>query len=140
MSRRRSGSHGNAASGDDINVTPLMDIVFIMLIFFIVTATFTREKGIDLNTPDNSETDPDDVPPPALLMSVQEDGFVRVNNVRIIDAESTKPVVEEFMAREPKGVVLVSAAPTSKAGITVIVMDQAWAGKTTAVSLALQQE
>lgn len=139
MSRRRS-SVGGAGGGDDINVTPLMDIVFIMLIFFIVTATFTREKGIDLNTPDSSETDPSDVPPPALLLSIQDDGFVRVNNVRIIDAASTKPVVEEFMAREPKGVVLVSAAPDSKAGIAVTVMDQAWAGKATAVSLALQQE
>ncbi len=140
MKRRKGNSGGGGSSGDDINVTPLMDIVFIMLIFFIVTATFTREKGIDIQTPDNSEDQPDTAPPPALLMSVQEDGFVRVNNVRIIDAASTKPVVEEFMAREPKGVVLVSAAPTSKAGIVVTVMDQAWAGKATAVSLALQQE
>jgi biopolymer transport protein ExbD len=124
----------------EINVTPLMDIVFIMLIFFIVTATFTREKGIDVKTPDNSQTDPNDVPPPALLLSVQEDGWVRVNRNRTIDAASTKAVVEEFMAREPKGVVLVSAAPTAKAGVTVTVMDLAKAGNATAVSLALSQE
>jgi biopolymer transport protein ExbD len=87
------------------------------------------------------DTPPDEtIPPPALLLSIQPDGFVRVNNVRIIDAQSTKPVVEEFMAREPKGVVLVSPAGDSPAGITVTVMDQAWAGKATAVSLALQQE
>lgn len=140
MIRRKRSSDGGGGGGDDINVTPLMDIVFIMLIFFIVTATFTREKGIDVQTPDDSQDRPDDVPPPALLLSIQDDGFVRVNNVRIIDAESTKPVVEEFMAREPKGVVVVSAAPASKAGVVVRVMDQAWAGKTTAVSLALQQE
>ncbi|MFZ5616882.1 MAG: ExbD/TolR family protein [Pseudomonadota bacterium] len=140
MARRRSHSSGGGASGDDINVTPLMDIVFIMLIFFIVTATFTREKGIDIQSPEETPDKPDVVPPPALLLSIQDDGFVRVNNVRIIDPESTKPVVEEFMAREPKGVVLVSAAPTSAAGIAVTVMDQAWAGKATAVSLALQQE
>jgi biopolymer transport protein ExbD len=139
MKRRVGASHGSGG-GDDINVTPLMDIVFIMLIFFIVTATFTREKGIDINVPDNSEDQPDTVPPPALLLSVQQDGFVRVNNVRIIDPGSTKPVVEEFMAREPKGVVIVSAAPTSKAGVAVTVMDQAWAGKASAVTLALQQE
>jgi len=138
MRRRVTASH--APAGDDINVTPLMDIVFIMLIFFIVTATFTREKGIDVQTPDNQEQEDDTIPPPALLLSIQEDGFVRVNNVRIIDPGSTKPVVEEFMAREPKGVVLVSAAPTSKSGIAVQVMDQAWAGKATAVSLALQQD
>jgi biopolymer transport protein ExbD len=138
MSRRitRSASGG----GDDINVTPLMDIVFIMLIFFIVTATFTREKGIDIKTPDNSPNENDTVPPPALLLSVEEDGWVRVNRNRTIDAASTKAVVEEFMAREPKGVVLVSAAPTAKAGVTVTVMDLAKAGNATAVSLALSQE
>ncbi|NWG92914.1 MAG: biopolymer transporter ExbD [Parvularculaceae bacterium] len=138
MRRRVSAAH--APAGDDINVTPLMDIVFIMLIFFIVTATFTREKGIDVQTPDNQEQEEDTIPPPALLLSIQDDGFVRVNNVRIIDPGSTKPVVEEFMAREPKGVVLVSASPTSKSGVAVQVMDQAWAGKATAVSLALQQD
>lgn len=134
---RRSIS-GDAAS--EVNVTPLMDIVFIMLIFFIVTATFTREKGIDANTPDKTEVPPDTKPPPALLLSVQQDGFVRVNNLRLIDPMSTKPVVEEFMAREPQGVVLVSAAPTAPAGVAVTVMDQAYAGNAIAVSLALQQE
>jgi biopolymer transport protein ExbD len=138
MSKKR--HRGSGGTGDDVNVTPLMDIVFIMLIFFIVTATFAREKGIDVKTPEDTPPDEDTVPPPALLLSIQQDGFVRVNNVRIIDALSTTPVVEEFMAREPKGVVLVSAAPTSPAGITVTVMDQAYAGKAAAVSLALQQE
>ncbi len=120
-------------------MTPLMDIVFIMLIFFIVTATFTREKGIDVNTPDDQPKKQDEIPPPALLLSVQEDGFVRVNNVRIIDPFSTKPVVEEFSAREPNGVVIVNAAPGSKAGVAVTVMDQAKAGKARVVILTLAE-
>jgi len=128
-----------ATEGDDINVTPLMDIVFIMLIFFIVTATFTREKGIDVKTPEDTPDEPT-VPPPALLLAIQKDGFVRVNNIRIIDVESTKPVVEEFIAREPKGVVLVSAAPDSASGAAVRVMDQAYAGNASAVSIALQKD
>jgi len=137
----RRTSHTRSTGGDaEVNVTPLMDIVFIMLIFFIVTATFTREKGIDVKTPEDTPPDDATVPPPALLLSLQKDGFVRVNNVRIIDPLSTKPVVEEFMAREPKGVVLVSAAPDSESGVAVTVMDQAYAGKATAVSLALQKE
>ncbi|MBI1366256.1 MAG: biopolymer transporter ExbD [Alphaproteobacteria bacterium] len=136
MRRRISSSADNAS---DVNVTPLMDIVFIMLIFFIVTATFTREKGIDVRTPENTPEDPNTRPPPALLLSVQTDGFIRVNNIRIIDPLSTKPVVEEFMAREPKGVVIVNAAPGSKAGIAVTVMDQARAGHAAAVQLALQK-
>lgn len=123
----------------DVNITPLLDIVFILLIFFIVTATFLREKGIDVRTPEDDEKEEDTIPPPALLLAVQEDGFVRVNNVRIIDPGSVKPVVQEFIAREPQGVVLVSAAPESESGVAVEVMDQAKDGGAPAVSLALQE-
>lgn len=107
----------------EVNITPLLDIVFILLIFFIVTATFLREEGLGLQSP---EKNPDDEtrPPPTLLLSVQNDGFVRVNNARIIDPRSVEPVVEEFKAREPRGVVLVSAAPDAEAGDTVMVLDQ----------------
>jgi biopolymer transport protein ExbD len=139
LAHRRQTSADDASS--DINITPLMDIVFIMLIFFIVTATFVREKGLDVRTPEPDPPDVETVPPPALLLSVQEDGFVRVNNVRIIDPFSTKPVVEEFMAREPNGVVVVSAAPASAAGLAVTVMDQAQLGNARGrVTLVLQQE
>ena len=126
----------------DVNVTPLLDIVFIMLIFFIVTATFLREKGIDIRTPEDTPPEDNSIPPPALLLAVQEDGFVRVNNVRIIDPGSVKPVVQEFYAREPRGVILVSAAPESESGVAIEVMDQAQAGCDSAcpVSLALQKE
>ena len=133
--RRKATHQGDAA---DVNITPLLDIVFILLIFFIVTATFLREQGIDVRTPDNTPSDPNDVPPPALLLSIQEDGFVRVNNVRIVDPLSVKPIVEEFSAREPQGVVLVNAAQDAKNGDVVTVMDQAYAGKAYAVSLAVQ--
>ncbi len=134
---RRKGTHQEEAA--DVNVTPLLDIVFIMLIFFIVTAVFIKEKGVDVRTPDNSE-EPEGAPPPALLLAVQEDGFVRVNNVRLVDPLSIKPIVEEFTAREPNGVVLVNANPEADAGVSVTVMDQAYAGKASAVSLALQAE
>ena len=135
---RKRATH--AADEADVNITPLLDIVFILLIFFIVTATFLREQGIDVRTPEDNEDEPDTVPPPALLLAVQEDGFVRVNGVRVIDPGSVKPVVQEFIAREPQGVVLVSAAPESESGVAVEVMDQAQDGGAGAVSLALQQE
>lgn len=134
--RKRAVRTGDEA---DVNITPLLDIVFILLIFFIVTATFLREKGIDVRTPEDNEEDERTVPPPALLLAVQEDGFVRVNNIRVIDPGSVKPVVQEFIAREPNGVVLVSAAPESESGIAVQVMDQAKSGGAPAVSLALQE-
>ena len=135
---RKKGTH--QAEAADVNVTPLLDIVFIMLIFFIVTATFIREKGIDVRTPESTEDQPDTIPPPSMVLAVQEDGFVRVNAVRLIDPYSVTAVVEEFTAREPQGVVLVSAAPNSESGVAVVVMDQAYAGKASAVSLTLQRD
>lgn len=107
----------------EVNITPLLDIVFILLIFFIVTATFLQEKGLGLQSPEKNP-DEETRPPPTLLLSIQNDGFVRVNNARIIDPRSVEPVVEEFKAREPRGVVLVSAAPDAEAEDTVMVLDQ----------------
>ena len=135
--RKRATSNAEAA---DVNITPLLDIVFILLIFFIVTATFLREQGIPVNTPEDNDEEDNSIPPPALLLSVGEDGLVRVNNIRFIDPLSVTPVVQEFIAREPQGVVLVSAAPESAAGVAVQVMDQAKAGKASSVALTLQQE
>lgn len=135
---RKQAKH--AADEADVNITPLLDIVFILLIFFIVTATFLREQGIDVRTPEDTPPEELTIPPPALVLAVQEDGFVRVNGVRIIDPGSVKPVVQEFVAREPEGVVLVSAAPESESGIAVEVMDQALDGGAGTVSLALQKQ
>ena len=122
----------------DVNITPLLDIVFILLIFFIVTATFLREKGIDVATPEDCG---DECPTggEVIVLAIQEDGYIRVNRVRTIDVGSVKPVVQEFIAKHPNGVVLVSAAPESETGVAVRVMDQAADGGAGAVTLSLQK-
>ncbi len=131
----------HADEAGDVNVTPLLDVVFIMLIFFIVTATFLNEQGITASTPDNSDPPQGVEPPPSMILSVLENGRVQVDAGRQIDALSVKNTVQEFLAREPNGVVLVSAAPDSEAGTTVTVMDQARdAGATGRLSLTLQAE
>lgn len=124
----------------EVNITPLLDIVFILLIFFIVTATFLDESGLALNSPEETPPDNPTRPPPTLVLSVQTDGFVRVNDVRLIDPRSVKPVVEEFTAREPRGVVLVNAAGKARAEVTVLVLDQArQAGVEPAVGLQAER-
>lgn len=133
---RRKVVHTSDAA--DVNITPLLDIVFILLIFFIVTATFLREKGIDVNTPQDCGEDCP-VGGEVLILAIQEDGFIRVNRTRTIDVGSVKPVVQEFVARNENGVVLVSAAPNSESGIAVHVMDQSIDGGARAVTLSLQK-
>lgn len=122
MARRIASSSQDEA---EVNLTPLLDIIFIMLIFFIVTSTFLNEQGLQLISPEETPPQEQTLPPPTLLLTVQNDGFVRINNLRLIDPRSVKPVVEEFKARESRGVVLVNAAPDSRAETTVIVLDQA---------------
>lgn len=120
--RRRVRGGGDEA---DVNVTPLLDIVFIMLIFFIVTATFVTEEGLSPNLPTPNQDEDESVPPPSLLLTVQSDGFVLVDDVRLIDPSSTEPVVEEFMAKEPKGVVIISAEGEAETGTLITTLDEA---------------
>lgn len=109
----------------EVNITPLLDIVFILLIFFIVTSTFLEEEGLEVATPQESEQEQQTRPPPTLLLSVRTDGFVMVDNTRMIDPRSVKPTVEAFKAEEPRGVVLLNAAPDAEIESTVLVLDQA---------------
>lgn len=108
----------------EVDITPLLDIVFILLIFFIVTTTFLDEAGLGLQSPQNNPPDQPTRPPPTLLLSVQTDGFVRVDNARTIDPRSVKSVIEAFKAEEPRGVVLLNAAPEAEVETTVLVLDQ----------------
>lgn len=121
--RRRLNSAANQDA--EVDITPLLDIVFILLIFFIVTATFLQETGIALVVPADNQEQEQRRPPPTLILSVRSDGFVSVDGGRLIDPRSVKPVIEEFKAREPRGVVMVNAAPDSRAEVTVTVIDQA---------------
>lgn len=115
----------DAADEAEVNITPLLDIVFILLIFFIVTSTFLDEEGIEIATPQENEQEEVTRPPPTLVLSVRSDGFVMVDNIRMIDPRSVKPVVEAFTAEEPRGVVLLNAAPDAEIDTTVMVLDQA---------------
>ena len=113
--------------GDDteVNITPLLDIVFIMLIFFIVTATFVDEEGFGPNLPEPPQDNQDTAPPPVMVLTVKANGFVQVDGTRLIDPRSVKNVVSEFIAKDDKGVVIVSAEPDATTGTTVVVLDQA---------------
>lgn len=123
------GRIGRLSGGDsdeaEVNITPLLDIVFILLIFFIVTATFLDEIGIGMKTPDDNPPEEQTRPPPSMVLSVRNDGFVVVDRGRIIDPRSVKPVIEAFKAENPRGVVLLSAAPDATVETSVLVLDQA---------------
>ncbi len=118
MRRRRRQGNDQA----DVNMTPMLDIVFILLIFFIVTATFLQEQGIDLRPPPPSDAPPDE-PNPVILVQVNDQNQVFVNQ----DATSQFRVmaaVQRIRAEQPNSAVLVEVADDSEHGTLVYLVDE----------------
>lgn len=104
-------------------MTPMLDVVFIMLIFFIVTTSFVKEKSLDVNRPSNK---PNQVKTESqvVLVSVDDTGAVKVNN-RQVDIESVQANVESALAGKPDASVVVLVSKDAATGSLVKVLDQA---------------
>jgi biopolymer transport protein ExbD len=119
MARRPSSLSESA--GDDINITPLMDIVFIMLIFFIVTSSFVKEPGVDINRP---EADTAKIRKfAAILVAITEENEIWINKERVeLGAVST--FVEELKAENPKGTAVIQVDRLADTRYLVEVVNQ----------------
>lgn len=104
-----------------INITPMLDIVFIMLIFFIVTTSFVKETGIEVNRPDAQTAVRNERG--NILIAITESGDIWMDK-RKIDVRAVRANVERMLAERPEGAVIVQADKFSKAGVMVTVMDQ----------------
>ncbi len=106
---------------NEINLTPMLDVVFIMLIFFIVTASFIKESGIDVNRPDApvTESKPEDANILVLINSRDEIWIDR----RLIDPRAVRANIERLHAENPKGSVVIQANKKSTNKVLVWVMD-----------------
>jgi biopolymer transport protein ExbD len=118
----------------EVDMTPMLDIVFIMLIFFIVTATFVNERGLDVTRPDSDE------PPPqtkavTILISISSSGVISLEG-RDVDIRAVRANVERLIAENPDASVVVQADPESESSILVGVMDQARLAGAAGVSIA----
>ena len=116
----------HATSEEEVNLTPLLDIVFIMLIFFIVTASFVNEKGIDINKPDatNENTPPSDDSNRAIVIEIDGRNIVSIDN-RDVDVRAVRANVVRLKAERPKAQVVVRPAANTETEVMVDVMDQA---------------
>ena len=108
----------------EVDLTPMLDIVFILLIFFIVTATFIKENAIDLTPPPPAPPDTPVDPKPTILVRISEDSLVFVNN-RVSDVGSVRANIERLIAETPESAVLVQAHPQAKNRLVITVVDQA---------------
>ena len=107
----------------EVNMTPMLDIVFILLIFFIVTATFLSEEGIDMRPPPDSddETPPDAAPP--IVIQVDDENIIFVNRVRT-DVDRVLAAVNRFRAEEPNSAVLLEVFDEADHGVIVQIWDE----------------
>ena len=106
---------------NEINLTPMLDVVFIMLIFFIVTASFIKEAGIDVNRPDApiTETKPEDA---NILVVITSNNEIWIDR-RLIDPRAVRANIERLHAENPKGSVVIQADRKSTNKMLVTVMD-----------------
>ena len=113
----------------EVNITPMLDVVFIMLIFFIVTATFVKEDGLDLVRPDPNEEQQQSSPVAPITIRISDENDVYMfddeGNERVVDVASVEANVSKARAEQPKAPVLIFAEDEAETGVVVKVMDQA---------------
>lgn len=120
----------------EINMTPMLDVVFIMLIFFIVTASFVKEAGIDVNRPDAATAV--SKPRANILVAISDKGEIWINK-RQVDARAVQANIERLYAENPQGTVVIQADRKATTEVLIKVMDAARAAGIEDVSIAAQE-
>lgn len=121
----------------DINLTPMLDVVFIMLIFFIVTATFIKEAGIEVNRPDAQTAVKQEKANILIAIGPNDDIWI---DRRQVDVRSVRPNIERLHAENPQGSVVIQADKQSKTDTLIQVMDASRQAGVYNVSIAAQEE
>lgn len=117
--------HKTKNEESEVNMTPMLDIVFIMLIFFIVSSTFIRESGLDLTKHQTDEPQkPQQQSAKAIVIQICGDENIFVDK-RIVDKRAVRANIERKQAEHTNTVVLIETAQQAPTGLLVAVMDQA---------------
>lgn len=115
------------------DLTPMLDVVFIMLIFFIVTATFIKETGVEINRPDTKTAELKKTV--SLLVAVSPDNSIWIDKKKV-DIRNVRPTMERLHAENPKGGLVIQADGTSKTEKVLAIMEAARAIGITQVAIA----
>lgn len=108
----------------DIDLTPMLDVVFIMLIFFIVTASFVKEFGLDMSSPDRDDTPVDTKNNNTIMIRIEENGRIWIDET-LTDIEGVQSSVKRLHAQNPKANVVIQPDPRAKTDVMIRVLDQA---------------
>ena len=117
MARNRNREEEDAS----IDMTPMLDIVFIMLIFFIVTTSFVKEAGIQVNKPEANQANKE--PSANIFIAIRDTGEIWMDK-RQVDVERVAANLERMLAEQPTDLVVIQADKEAEHGRVVEVMDQ----------------
>jgi biopolymer transport protein ExbD len=115
---------GRRPATTELNMAPLIDMIFILLIFFLVTTSFVDEAGLERKKPMPSSSTPKTEKRTNITLGVMADNsIVDAENGRSIDIRAVRAYIENFLVEAPKGTVVIAADKDSLIGVVVRVLD-----------------
>ena len=129
----RRKSRGNDEA--EINITPMLDIVFIMLIFFIVTTSFVKEKGLEVSRPSNSPPKEVQKNKGPIVVKVDSNGNITMKG-RLLERKAVQANLEREKAEKPDSPLIIAAHPDAETDSLVTILDAAEAVGVGSVSVA----
>jgi biopolymer transport protein ExbD len=124
--RKRRHASGADAEQTGIDLAPMLDFVTNLLIFFIITAVFVKEAGLEVNRPTSFEQ-PEETDNESIQIQILENGEIWVDN-RAVDVRAVRANVERLSAVSPDSGVLILAQDRAPTGVVVEVVDQVHLG------------
>ncbi len=121
----------------ELNIAPLIDMVFILLIFFLVTTSFLKETGVDISRPTASTAV--SKAKTTILIGVTRDNTVHIDR-RQVDVRAVRANVERALAENPEGSVVIVADRESQTGLVINVMDACKLAGAENVSIAAERD
>lgn len=120
MARRKRQSAGGRANEQDVNLTPMLDVVFILLIFFIVTAQFIKEPGVPIIRPDVDNKQ--QAKPLAILIAIDKNSEIYIDKQKV-NREEIGFIIKEMRLDNPRGEVVIQTDVDAEAAVMVDVME-----------------
>jgi len=134
--RRNMNRFSRSDDEADINLTPMLDVVFIMLIFFIVTATFIKQTGIDVRRPEALTAERK--PTVSVLVAINDRGEIWIDKKRV-PSTSVRAEIERIHAENPKGGLVIQADRGAKYENLVTVLNAARGAGLSEVAISTDQ-
>ncbi len=134
---RRHRTNSNSSAESEVNLTPMLDVVFIMLIFFVVTTSFVKEAGVEVNRPNASTAQRQESA--NILIAIRPNGEVWIDN-RAVDVRAVRANIERLQAEFPESDVVIQGDRHAEIGLLVQVMDQVRLAGITNVAIAAGED